>query len=84
MYVVLNGKESSTTDVVSGVPQGSVRTGTTVVSFVHKRLSARTSVRWYSNISYADDILMYRIINCIQDHEMLQNDTNTVSIIIMG
>ena len=33
---------------------------------------------------YADDILMYRINNCIQDHEMLQNDTNTVSIIIMG
>ena len=74
-YVVLNGKQSSTTDVVSGVLQGSVLLFPLYINnAVQEPLSGDTVMSLY-----ADDILMYRIINCIQDYKKLQNDTDTVS-----
>ena len=82
-YVVLNGKESSITDVVSGVPQGSVLGPLLfhlyhVVSFLNDSVQEPLPDGTLISL-YADDILMYRIINCVRSYKMLQNDTDTVS-----
>ena len=68
-YVVLNGKGSSTTDVVSGVPQESVQWDHCCFfcTSVQEPLSDGTLISLY----YADDILVYQIINCVQDCRMI-------------
>ena len=77
-YVVLNGKESSIIDVVSGVPQGSVLGPLLFLLYINESVQEPLSDGTPISL-YADDILMYRIINCVQDYKMLQSDIDTVS-----
>ena len=70
MRVVLEGSASESTSVDSGVPQGTVLGPLLFLShFNDLPNSVSSKVRLF-----ADDCLLYREINSIQDHISLQND----------
>ena len=74
MYVVLNGKQSTLQDVLSGVPQGSALGPTLFLIFVNDIDNVISS-----NIQkFADDCKVYRTVLTDQDIQMLQHDIDNL------
>ena len=70
MRVVLDGVSSSETEVLSGVPQGTVLGPLLFLCHINDLpLSVKSQVRLF-----ADDCLLYRAIRNVHDHILLQND----------
>ena len=75
--VLVNGKFSSTLDVKSGVPQGSILGPLLFVLFIndiHTQVSENTRITLY-----ADDTKMWRHIVTPHDHEILQRDIDALN-----
>ena len=72
--VVLEGKSSRPHPVLSGVPQGTVLGPLLFLLYINDITKPiKSTIRLY-----ADDILMYRIINSENDCSCLQNDLNSL------
>ena len=74
--VVVDGKASTPTDILSGVPQGTVLGPLFFLVYINdisKNLSVGTKIRLF-----ADDSLLYRTIRSPKDCEILQNDLNNL------
>lgn len=70
--VIVEGKESSSKPVLSGVPQGTVLGPLLFLVYINdlpKRISPGTTLRLF-----ADDSLLYRTINTTTDADILQQD----------
>ena len=68
--VVVNGCSSIPSQVISGVPQGSVLGLLLFICYINdlpKEVNSTVKL-------YADDVLLYRAIHSIADHDMLQKD----------
>ena len=70
LRVVLNGISSDWTDVISGVPQGSVLGPILFILYVN---DLPNKVKSYCKI-FADDTKLYKEINNLKDYEDLQDD----------
>ena len=71
-YVIVDGSKSAPRKVLSGVPQGTVLGPLFFLIYINDiqdNLSPGTSIRLF-----ADDSLLYRIINHIEDTYILQRD----------
>ena len=75
--VVLEGFSSSYQPVTSGVPQGSILGSLMYIIFVNS-LSKISLSPGAKIVLYADDILLYRPINCVEDNNLLQSDVNSI------
>ena len=74
--VLVDGAISSPAAVLSGVPQGTVLGPLLFLVYINdicKGLSPGTIIRLF-----ADDSLIYRLINSLEDAEILQKDLNTL------
>ena len=74
--VLVDGKESDSKPVLSGVPQGTVLGPLFFLIYINdisKELSPGTTVRLF-----ADDSLLFRTINNTEDTKILQKDLNTL------
>ena len=77
-YVVVDGAFSETTPVISGVPQGSVLGP--LLFLVYINCVSSLPLTSGSRITmYADDILLFKPINCPEDYRNLQEDINAIS-----
>ena len=73
--VVVDGAKSPVCKVTSGVPQGSVLGPTLFLIYINDIvLNVKSEMRLF-----ADDILLYRTIKNPNDHEILQEDLNTLT-----
>ena len=76
--VVLDGKTSTAIPVLSGVPQGSVLGPLLFLIYINdsasEQLNSGTQITMY-----ADDLLLYREINCPEDYLKLQQDVNRIA-----
>jgi hypothetical protein len=73
--VSVNGMHSSWEDITSGVPQGSVLGPVLFLLYIND-----ISQQLQSQIRlFADDSIVYKEINTPADHEILQNDLDTLS-----
>ncbi len=70
MRVVIDGEHSSSTHVVSGVPQGTVLGPLLFLCFINDLPEA---VKSQIHL-FADDCLLYRVIKTVKDHIILQED----------
>ena len=73
--VVINGKESKSIPVTSGIPQGSVLGPILFNIFINDLPSTVDS---HMKL-FADDTKLYRIVDSKADSELLQKDINTVA-----
>lgn len=72
--VVINGVSSSTADVLSGVPQGSVLGPLLFLIFINDfPLGLKSTVRLY-----ADDCVLYCPVKCFDDTTVLQSDLDKI------
>ena len=71
--VVIEGYYSSPSKVTSGVPQGMVLGPILFLIYIND-LITNSTIRLF-----ADDCLIYRVINSSADHQLLQQDLNTLS-----
>ena len=76
-YVVLNGERSATCKVTSGVPQGSVLGPLLFLIYINDSIRS-TALNGNSITLYADDLLLYRVINNVQDCEHVQQGINSI------
>ena len=75
--MVVNGTESDSIPVVSGVPQGSVLGPLLFLIYIDGL--ARLPLSPHSKISlYADDVLLYKLIDCANDIVEFQCDINKI------
>lgn len=74
-YVSVNGHDSSTTPVTSGVPQGSVLGPLLFLVYINDLPSQIVS----SIKLFADDCVLYRVITSAQECAILQSDLDVVS-----
>ena len=81
-YVAVEGHDSSTLPVVSGVPQGSVLGPLLFVTYINDVTSVVSSESELN--MFADDIGLYRIIKSPADYDQLQIDIDSVSSFISG
>ena len=75
--VVIDGVESEECDVTSGVPQGSVLGPLLFIIFINDiaaQVHPETKIRLF-----ADDALLYRHINTIEDHLQFQKDLSILT-----
>ena len=75
-HVVLNGQESTSSPVISGVPQGSVLGPLLFLLYINHL--ANGSENCFASL-YADDLLLYKIITDPWDYATLQSDINSVA-----
>ena len=73
--VVVDGAKSSTCMVTSGVPQGSVLDPILFLIYINDFVINVQTEIWL----FADDILLYRAFKTPNDHEILQNNLNTLT-----
>ena len=74
--VVLDGSASADSPVLSGVPQGTVLGPLMFLLYVNDigaKVSPQTSIKLF-----ADDCLLYRTINSVEDERQLQQDLDTM------
>ena len=69
-FVVVSGTHSTTTPVPSGVPQGSVLGPTLFLLFIIDITQVTNSQLRL----FADDAVLYKTINSLHDHQVLQED----------
>ena len=82
-YVVLNGKASTTCSVTSGVPQGSVLGPLLFLIYIND--SVDSAVKEGNCITlYADDMLLYKIINNPQDFICVQQGIDNMGCWVTG
>ena len=75
--VVVEGATSSQAPVSSGVPQGSVL-GPLLFSIYIDDITGVALSPQSDLVLYADDVLLYRIISCLEDVLMLQSDIDSI------
>ena len=73
--VKINGVSSSIINVTSGVPQGS-HLGPILFNVFINDLT--TKIKYCKYLLYADDMKIYKELNCINDVELIQVDINSV------
>ena len=76
-YVVLNGERSATYNATSGVPQGLVLGLMLFLIYINDSVQA-TNLDGNCIMLYADDLLLYRIINNLQDLGYIQQGIDNV------
>ena len=76
-YIVIEGASSSTTPVLSGVPQGSVLGPLLFLLYIN-HLSELQLTNGSKLTLYADDILLFKPISCPEDYSALQVDINCI------
>ena len=76
-YVVVDGATSSTTPVVSGVPQGSVLGPLLFITYIN-HVSMLALSEGSKLTMYADDILLYKPIKVSEDYSGLQSDIDAI------
>ena len=72
--VIIDGEQSDSTTVTSGVPQGTVLAPLLFLCFINDLPNnILSTVRLY-----ADDVILYTAINTVEDCNKLQHDLNTL------
>ena len=77
-HVVVNGKSSSTLDMLSGIPQGSVLGPPLLLIYIDMVTSVQLSPG-KKMLVYADDILVYKPVSDISCYQELQGDIDGIS-----
>ena len=76
-YVAVEGADSHTLPVISGVPQGSVLVPLLFICYINEVVSA---ISGSSQINlFADDMVLYRFIKSSADYLQLQQDIDSVT-----
>ena len=74
-HVIINGYSSSPSNIISGVPQGMVLGPLLFLCYVNDLLgNVKSSVKLY-----ADDVVLYRAIHSVADHNILQQDLHSLT-----
>jgi len=76
--VVVGGESSPDSSVLSGVPQGSVLGPLLFLIYIDDVSSLKLSEGSVLNL-YADDMLLYKSLKCIEDYQQLQLDIDKIS-----